>query len=197
MTGSAFFFFFQAEDGIRDVAVTGVQTCALPISARQSAAGLDPRDSTKSGGEGRQGAESGLRSGAPAGRHHLRRLPRARRRHPRPVRRLGGPASDAVRSQVPYHRDLLPLPSGPQGSLPVLQRGTLRGLSAIRRDVLRARARADLPELSHARDRAADGRGRADPAGAATLVAGGAPTPAEQKRAGPAGPPRPAPTPPP
>src|SRR5256884_9933791 len=30
---SVFFFFFQAEDGIRDVAVTGVQTCALPISA--------------------------------------------------------------------------------------------------------------------------------------------------------------------
>src|SRR2546422_3838159 len=29
---SLLFFFFQAEDGIRDVAVTGVQTCALPIS---------------------------------------------------------------------------------------------------------------------------------------------------------------------
>src|SRR5690606_40287758 len=27
------FFFFQAEDGIRDFHVTGVQTCALPISA--------------------------------------------------------------------------------------------------------------------------------------------------------------------
>ena len=27
-----FFFFFQAEDGIRDSPVTGVQTCALPIS---------------------------------------------------------------------------------------------------------------------------------------------------------------------
>src|SRR5437867_11953138 len=27
-----FFFFFQAEDGIRDRTVTGVQTCALPIS---------------------------------------------------------------------------------------------------------------------------------------------------------------------
>src|SRR5437762_9453278 len=27
------FFFFQAEDGIRDTSVTGVQTCALPISA--------------------------------------------------------------------------------------------------------------------------------------------------------------------
>src|SRR5204863_844955 len=26
------FFFFQAEDGIRDLYVTGVQTCALPIS---------------------------------------------------------------------------------------------------------------------------------------------------------------------
>src|SRR5205085_5784462 len=29
-----FFFFFQAEDGIRDLTVTGVQTCALPISGR-------------------------------------------------------------------------------------------------------------------------------------------------------------------
>src|SRR5260221_2692161 len=28
-----FFFFFQAEDGIRDHCVTGVQTCALPISS--------------------------------------------------------------------------------------------------------------------------------------------------------------------
>src|SRR3712207_7035421 len=28
------FFFFQAEDGIRDIGVTGVQTCALPISHR-------------------------------------------------------------------------------------------------------------------------------------------------------------------
>src|SRR5215217_165241 len=29
-----FFFFFQAEDGIRDIGVTGVQTCALPISLK-------------------------------------------------------------------------------------------------------------------------------------------------------------------
>src|SRR2546429_3402985 len=39
-----FFFFFQAEDGIRDVAVTGVQTCALPISSIMSkklAEGID------------------------------------------------------------------------------------------------------------------------------------------------------------
>ena len=31
--GSRIFFFFQAEDGIRDHCVTGVQTCALPIWA--------------------------------------------------------------------------------------------------------------------------------------------------------------------
>src|SRR6266567_4050781 len=29
------FFFFQAEDGIRDLTVTGVQTCALPICLRE------------------------------------------------------------------------------------------------------------------------------------------------------------------
>src|SRR2546429_1650025 len=31
LAGTRMFFFFQAEDGMRDVAVTGVQTCALPI----------------------------------------------------------------------------------------------------------------------------------------------------------------------
>src|SRR5690606_40402821 len=35
------YFFFQAEDGIRDFHVTGVQTCALPIS------GADPPDVTE------------------------------------------------------------------------------------------------------------------------------------------------------
>src|SRR2546430_5468005 len=34
-------FFFQAEDGIRDLTVTGVQTCALPI--------YDPRRADKAG----------------------------------------------------------------------------------------------------------------------------------------------------
>src|SRR5256885_16770905 len=37
-TGSLFSFFFQAEDGIRDYKVTGVQTCALPISRSATAA---------------------------------------------------------------------------------------------------------------------------------------------------------------
>src|SRR5258706_10986701 len=35
-----FFFFFQAEDGIRDWSVTGVQTCALPISYTARSASL-------------------------------------------------------------------------------------------------------------------------------------------------------------
>src|SRR2546430_10673866 len=34
--GVWWFFFFQAEDGIRDLTVTGVQTCALPICERPS-----------------------------------------------------------------------------------------------------------------------------------------------------------------
>src|SRR5215217_5772910 len=38
-----FFFFFQAEDGIRDIGVTGVQTCALPIFAQEI--GLDAAES--------------------------------------------------------------------------------------------------------------------------------------------------------
>src|SRR5206468_2875560 len=40
-----YFFFFQAEDGIRDLIVTGVQTCALPISSyphRQLTSGASP-----------------------------------------------------------------------------------------------------------------------------------------------------------
>src|SRR5579883_1214886 len=42
------FFFFQAEDGIRDFHVTGVKTCALPICARRSAAITTPSTTGKS-----------------------------------------------------------------------------------------------------------------------------------------------------
>src|SRR5256885_7091678 len=44
-----FFFFFQAEDGIRDYKVTGVQTCALPISvlAAGAAEGGGPQRSAR------------------------------------------------------------------------------------------------------------------------------------------------------
>src|SRR6266436_8185480 len=60
MTKRLLFFFFQAGDGIRDVAVTGVQTCALPISGR--------------GGEARRGGDGVLVPQAHAGP-----VPRGRR----------------------------------------------------------------------------------------------------------------------
>src|SRR5256885_7466603 len=43
------FFFFQAEDGIRDYKVTGVQTCALPIWAGADLQRLQRRDAAKLG----------------------------------------------------------------------------------------------------------------------------------------------------
>src|SRR2546426_10966364 len=49
-----FFFFFQAEDGIRDYKVTGVQTCALPIwfSAEVSLEGREPAERALCGERG-------------------------------------------------------------------------------------------------------------------------------------------------
>src|SRR5690349_24060795 len=42
------FFFFQAEDGIRDLYVTGVQTCALPICSTASSCAATRRPSCTS-----------------------------------------------------------------------------------------------------------------------------------------------------
>src|SRR6266568_8409541 len=42
------FFFFQAEDGIRDGTVTGVQTCALPISLPEARRLTGPRRASRS-----------------------------------------------------------------------------------------------------------------------------------------------------
>src|SRR6266478_6879520 len=67
---SSFFFFFQAEDGIRDLTVTGVQTCALPISRA-------PRPPLGAGGGGEHGRLPRL-----GGRElHVRRLGQHGRRH--------------------------------------------------------------------------------------------------------------------
>src|SRR3712207_7547778 len=59
-----FFFFFQAEDGIRDISVTGVQTCALPISevgdlgrAERAARRPEGEDQGRRGGRGRRPAD--------------------------------------------------------------------------------------------------------------------------------------------
>src|SRR6476619_8378382 len=47
-----FFFFFQAEDGIRDWSVTGVQTCALPIwSPKRGSVEIPPATGPNAGPE--------------------------------------------------------------------------------------------------------------------------------------------------
>src|SRR2546430_15816310 len=48
-------FFFQAEDGIRDLTVTGVQTCALPICGRELAVGGCQRATAGQGCGGQRG----------------------------------------------------------------------------------------------------------------------------------------------
>src|SRR2546422_7213849 len=76
-----FFFFFQAEDGIRDVAVTGVQTCALHVTLRAQTEQLGDLERALSnravGGEGRE--EAGA---VPETRDH-RRLERLEHREVR------------------------------------------------------------------------------------------------------------------
>src|SRR2546421_8856970 len=65
-------FFFQAEDGIRDLIVTGVQTCALPISRKITAAatsvvvptrpaGMRASTSSRKAGSSRRSAVPGVR----------------------------------------------------------------------------------------------------------------------------------------
>src|SRR5207249_9069639 len=92
---AAFFFFFQAEDGIRDRNVTGVQTCALPISFPALARAC--RGGVRSGG-GDRGVRGAGRRGGRAGTMGRRPgvvQPRAatrRGRERRPTRRQAGAA---------------------------------------------------------------------------------------------------------
>src|SRR5690625_7606146 len=74
-------FFFQAEDGIRDGHVTGVQTCALPIFRLQP----------QGGGGGDTGVDPGSRA-------HARRLGRGQRS--RPARPKIGRASCRERVKI-------------------------------------------------------------------------------------------------
>src|SRR2546430_14476116 len=115
------FFFFQAEDGIRDLTVTGVQTCALPISRRTH------EDPARGHGQGRARRREGARGGeAQGGRggllsrrharlarrdaHRLRRLRRPLLRWPRRGR---GPRHTPLPRAPPLRRDG-PIP--PQGA---------------------------------------------------------------------------------
>src|SRR2546430_12741958 len=83
------FFFFQAEDGIRDLTVTGVQTCALPISSSIPTTGSRP--SRSAAGPSWSGV---TRARVPAGRRERRdpvdaRQPLRRPRSRSEERRVG------------------------------------------------------------------------------------------------------------
>src|SRR2546422_5284787 len=93
------FFFFQAEDGIRDVAVTGVQTCALPICER--------RTRFRGGGHrarplgGRVGGVGTPQRGGAAPRRVPRLFGDAERRRPRSEERRVG--KECRSRWSPYH----------------------------------------------------------------------------------------------
>src|SRR5918996_3148624 len=70
------FFFFQAEDGIRDYKVTGVQTCALPISGSTSGGGQHP------GSQGDDLLRTQLPTAVTLGRTALRRCASQRQAEP-------------------------------------------------------------------------------------------------------------------
>src|SRR2546430_13717698 len=67
---SIVFFFFQAEDGIRDLTVTGVQTCALPIWVSKYQSGKGP------GGHGRLGVTTLIKPAKVKVKDHLAELGR-------------------------------------------------------------------------------------------------------------------------
>src|SRR3712207_2906540 len=63
-------FFFQAEDGIRDIGVTGVQTCALPISLLPMPTLLRPPLREPARGQDASSLEKGAEDQGAAGRQH-------------------------------------------------------------------------------------------------------------------------------
>src|SRR2546422_5357629 len=101
-----FFFFFQAEDGIRDVAVTGVQTCALPIYPQ-----VGQREGFRCHARSPEGLAQCGRAAGGAGHDAAERdfL------HPGALgRRLEfGGIVDVVNGPHPRYKTLTPLPSNP------------------------------------------------------------------------------------
>src|SRR2546427_7478694 len=64
---SLLFFFFQAEDGIRDLTVTGVQTCALPIASPRRREPPDPSHTRTGFGSRCAGPPPAMAEGVDAG----------------------------------------------------------------------------------------------------------------------------------
>src|SRR2546427_13100133 len=98
----SFIFFFQAEDGIRDLTVTGVQTCALPIlndaaghavgdRALRDTAALLRHTFRDSDLVARIGGGEYARLVRPAGPQSARGLAQRVKRQPRDLNRRAGP----------------------------------------------------------------------------------------------------------
>src|SRR5437773_10218309 len=119
-----FFFFFQAEDGIRDRDVTGVQTCALPICVQR---GADRRAVVRRRAHalGRDGARGGRqpRHGAVGGNRH----PSAVHADLRPGQRARRPGRRARRR---HHPGAVELSVRAPGVLPDRRRGRRAGVAA-------------------------------------------------------------------
>src|SRR2546430_4506225 len=90
-------FFFQAEDGIRDLTVTGVQTCALPISLRgcDRSKRLDARRSAgpRRGGRRSEERRVGEEGRSPRAAYHLKKK---RKRNRREFQNRGDAMSSSV-----------------------------------------------------------------------------------------------------
>src|SRR5690606_28267840 len=98
------FFFFQAEDGIRDFHVTGVQTCALPIWLQRGVLPRPVADARAAGGVPPQHRDGSCGRGPVprvyqewiARREHVRRPRRERRRRDKEVSGMTGEATERV-----------------------------------------------------------------------------------------------------
>src|SRR3989454_1377557 len=170
-----FFFFFQAEDGIRDYKVTGVQTCALPIwGARRR-------------GERRRRARE-LRSGA----RSQARAPgaRARDQHQDDVLRVAGGDPRAARSRGRGDRELRL-----RGGLEAAESDGGVQRRQVRRGRAHPRVGERAPRRPHPSERRRtrhdeDGRqsradaGRQGPVGGARRARGRGAVPGERRRAG-------------
>src|SRR5215208_801173 len=89
-----FFFFFQAEDGIRDGHVTGVQTCALPISReglRRRTAARIPSPKAASRAPSPRARPGAMGPEAPPCAHQIRSMGEGASRKPAPNTNLPPP----------------------------------------------------------------------------------------------------------
>src|SRR2546430_487755 len=117
-----FFFFFQAEDGIRDLTVTGVQTCALPISAaRGGGQARGHRVQRRGERHGPERRERGAGHRRPRRTERQHRLPlagprRGSNRPPHPPGLL--PPQPPVRRRPPPHRGREGAPPPPAAPAP-------------------------------------------------------------------------------